>query len=130
MGVSEKTRKIVWAEAGGRCAICRGEAITPGTDCDDPSVFGEEAHLVARSKGGPRFGNLDVGSRHNHMNLLLLCSRHHKQIDDQPHHFTVERLREIKERHAAWVRHSLDERAAGGPKLVPTQLSHSLGCWN
>ncbi|MFD8676324.1 HNH endonuclease [Streptomyces seoulensis] len=119
MGVSEKTRKIVWAEAGGRCAICRGEVITPGTDCDDPSVFGEEAHIVARSKGGPRSGNLDADSRHNHMNLLLLCSRHHKQIDDQPHHFTVERLREIKERHAAWVRHSLDERAAGGPRLVP-----------
>ncbi|MFD8730753.1 HNH endonuclease [Streptomyces sp. NPDC059611] len=119
MGVSEKTRKIVWAEAGGRCAICRGEVITPRTDCDDPSVFGEEAHIVARSKGGPRSGNLDADSRHNHMNLLLLCSRHHKQIDDQPHHFTVERLREIKEQHAAWVRHSLDEKAAGGPRLVP-----------
>ncbi|WP_406222870.1 HNH endonuclease [Streptomyces decoyicus] len=119
MGVSEKTRKIVWAEAGGRCAICRGEVITPGTDCDDPSVFGEEAHIVARSKGGPRAGDLDDASKHSHTNLLLLCSRHHKQIDDQPAHFTVERLREIKERHAAWVRRSLDDSASGGVKLVP-----------
>ncbi|MFI0718144.1 HNH endonuclease [Streptomyces sp. NPDC021224] len=119
MGVSEKTRKIVWAEAGGRCAICRGEVITPGTDCDDPSVFGEEAHIVARSQGGPRAANLDDDSRNSHTNLLLLCSKHHKQIDDQPNHFTVERLREIKEQHAAWVRRSLDEEAAGGPRLIP-----------
>lgn len=119
MAVSEKTRKIVWAEAGGRCAICRGEVVTPGTDCDDPSVFGEEAHIVARSKGGPRAGDLDEVFRHSHANLLLLCSRHHKQIDDQPAHFTVERLREIKERHAAWVRRSLDESASGGVRLVP-----------
>ena len=118
MGVSEKTRKIVWAEAGGRCAICRGEVIIPGTDCNDPSVFGEEAHIVARSKGGPRAGDLDDASKHSHTNLLL-CSRHHKQIDDQPAHFTVERLREIKERHAAWVRRSLDDSASGGVKLVP-----------
>ncbi|MGQ4514763.1 hypothetical protein [Streptomyces sp. DW26H14] len=53
------------------------------------------------------------------MNLLLLCSRHHEQIDDQPNHFTVERLSEIKERHAVWVRRSLDEKTAGGPRLVP-----------
>ncbi|MCX4725436.1 HNH endonuclease [Streptomyces sp. 372A] len=119
MGVSEKTRKIVWAEAGGRCAICRGEVITPGTDCDDPSVFGEEAHIVARSKGGPRAEDLDDASRDSHTNLLLLCSRHHKQIDDQPTHFTVERLREIKERHAAWVRRSLDDNTSGGVRLVP-----------
>jgi hypothetical protein len=82
-------------------------------------VFGEEAHIVARSAGGPRAGDLDDDSRHSHTNLLLLCSKHHKQIDDQPNHFTVERLREIKEQHAAWVRRSLDEEVAGGPRLVP-----------
>jgi hypothetical protein len=119
MGVSEKTCKIVWAEAGGRCAICRGEVITPGTHCDDPSVFGEEAHIVARSMGGPRAADLDDDSRPSHTNLLLLCSRHHKQIDDQPDPFRIERLREIKEQHAAWVRRSLDEKAADGPRLVP-----------
>ncbi|MDI5971529.1 HNH endonuclease [Streptomyces sp. SL13] len=119
MAVSEKTCKIVWAEAGGRCAICRGEVVTPGTDCDDPSVFGEEAHIVARSKGGPRAGDLDDASRHSRTNLLLLCSRHHKQIDDQPAHFTVERLREIKEWHAAWVRRLLDDSVSGDVRLVP-----------
>ena len=119
MAVSEKTRKIVWAEAGGRCAICRSEVVTPGTACDDPSVFGEEAHIVARSKGGPRAGGLDAGAVDGHANLILLCSKHHKQVDDQPGHFTAERLREIKAQHAAWVRLSLEETVQGRLRLVP-----------
>lgn len=118
MAVSEKTRKIIWGEAGGRCAICRVQVVTPGTDCDDPSVFGEEAHIVARSKGGPRAGLLDDASIDSHTNLVLLCSKHHKQIDDQPGHFTVVRLREIKAKHAAWTR-SLGEATPGRLKLVP-----------
>ncbi|CAM5469368.1 HNH endonuclease [Streptomyces viridifaciens] len=118
MAVSDKTRKIIWCEAGGRCAICRVQVVTPGTDCDDPSVFGEEAHIVARSKGGPRAGGLDEASIHSHTNLVLLCNRHHKQIDDQPGHFTVERLREIKAKHAAWTR-SLGEATPGRLRLVP-----------
>jgi len=118
MAVSEKTRKIIWCEAGGRCAICREQVATPGTDCDDPSVFGEEAHIVARSKGGPRAGALDDTSIDNHTNLVLLCSKHHKQVDDQPVHFTVDRLREIKAEHAAWTR-SLTDAASNRMRLVP-----------
>ncbi|MCC9311815.1 HNH endonuclease [Kitasatospora sp. RB6PN24] len=118
MAVSEKTRKIIWCEAGGRCAICRVQVVTPGTDCDDPSVFGEEAHIVARSKGGPRAGLLDDASIDSHTNLVLLCSKHHKQIDDQPGYFTVDRLREIKAQHAAWTR-SLGEATPGRLRLVP-----------
>lgn len=82
-------------------------------------MFGEEAHIVARSKGGPRAGGLDDASLDSHTNLLLLCSRHHKQIDDQPAHFMVERLTEIKQQHAVWIRRSLDENASGGVRLVP-----------
>ncbi|SNB88661.1 hypothetical protein SAMN02745831_04942, partial [Streptomyces sp. PgraA7] len=98
--------------------IRRGEVIAPGADCDDPLTFGEETHIVARSKGGPRAEDLDGVSRDSHTHQLL-CSRRHKQIDDQPTHFTVARLREIEERHAAWVRRSLNTIASGGVGLVP-----------
>ncbi|MFE6397480.1 hypothetical protein [Streptomyces alboflavus] len=47
MGVSEKTRKIVWAEAGRRGPICPGEVITLGTDFSDPSRVRRTAHIVA-----------------------------------------------------------------------------------
>lgn len=104
MAISERTLKIVWSEAGGKCCICRVLVLTPGTeDDDDPSVFGELAHIVAKSPGGPRAGGLDPSKLDTHENLMLLCNKHHKQVDDQPNHFTVEKLHQIKRDHAAWV---------------------------
>jgi len=99
VAVSERTRKIIWIEAGGRCAICQRQVLTPGTETDDPSIFGEEAHIVARSPGGPRTGGLDEDRLDSHENLILLCSEHHKQVDDQPNYYTVERLCQIKQKH-------------------------------
>jgi hypothetical protein len=74
MAISERTRKIVWVEAGGRCAICRRQVLTLATETDDPSIFGEEAHIVARSPGGPRAGGLVEEKVDSHENLILLCS--------------------------------------------------------
>jgi hypothetical protein len=99
MVVSERTRKILWVQSGGRCAICCRQVLNPGTETDDPSVFGEEAHIVGRGPGGPRAGGLDDDRIDHHSNLLLLCSEHHKQIDDQVNEFPVTRLREIKRSH-------------------------------
>jgi hypothetical protein len=99
--ITERTRKILWARAGGRCSICRVQLVSEATDTDDPSVFGEEAHIVAQSSNGPRAGyvaNVDA-----YDNLILLCRRHHKQVDDQVAHFTVECLRDIKRAHEEWV---------------------------
>ncbi|MCY0933186.1 HNH endonuclease signature motif containing protein [Streptomyces sp. H34-S4] len=118
MGVSDKTRKILWIQAGGFCAICRKQVITPGTESDDPSVFGEEAHIVARSEGGPRAGGLAEDLINHHSNLILLCSKDHKRVDDQPNHFTVERLRRIKSEHEARVR-SMEGTEKDRLRLVP-----------
>jgi hypothetical protein len=116
--VSEKTRKIIWVEAGGRCAVCRRQVLTEGTETDDPSIFGEEAHIIARSQGGPRAGGLPEDQLDSHENLILLCREHHKQVDDQPNHFTVERLRQIKQAHKEWVA-SLGTDGPRAMRLVP-----------
>jgi hypothetical protein len=115
--VSEKTRKIIWVEAGGRCAVCRRQVLTEGTEADDPSIFGEEAHIVARSQDGPRAGGLPESRLDGHENLILLCREHHKQVDDQPNHFTVERLLQIKQAHKKWVA-SLGANEPRGMRLV------------
>lgn len=39
----------------------------------------------------------------HHSNLILPCSPHHKQVDDQPNHFTIEELHRIKGAHRDWV---------------------------
>ncbi|GHF88868.1 HNH endonuclease [Streptomyces thermodiastaticus] len=121
MGVSEKNRKILWVQAGGMCAICKAQVVTPGTASDDPSIFGEEAHIVARSSGGPRAGGLSEDKLNHHSNLILLCSKDHKRVDDQPNHYTVELLKKIKSEHEGWVR-SLTGSYANRPRLVPDPL--------
>ena len=114
MAISDRTRKVLWVKAGGRCSICRVLLVTEGTDRDDPSVFGEEAHIIAEASSGPR--HVQLSGYDVYDNLILLCSKDHKRVDDQVGHYTPELLRQIKRDHERWVA----ELGETGPmKLVP-----------
>lgn len=77
----------LWTKAGARCEF-------PGCNKylwrDDLTLseanFGENAHVAARSLGGPR-GNssLPLSERNKAENLILLCLVHHKLIDSKEH---------------------------------------------
>lgn len=111
MGISLKTRKMLWARSGNRCAFpeCKRQLIEDETLTDDPSIIGEEAHIVARKEDGPRGDSeLTEEERNQYDNLILLCRNHHKIIDDQVEEFTVERLRDMRERHLTWVDENLE----------------------
>lgn len=111
MSISLKTRKMLWGRAANRCAFvdCRKELVIDATETDDESVIGEECHIVAESPDGPRGDSpLTSEQRDKYGNLILLCSTHHKNIDDQPGHYTVENLHQLKNDHEAWVRQRLD----------------------
>lgn len=99
MAISDRTRKILWARSGNQCAICRETLVKDGTAQSAESVIGEEAHIVARSPGGPRYEALPDNKRDEPENLLLLCRVDHKQVDDQVEEFTVGKLRQIKTEH-------------------------------
>jgi hypothetical protein len=119
MAITDRTRKILWVKAGGRCSMCRALLVTEGTETDDPSVFGQEAHIVGRSPKGPRAA--DIPGIDSYANLILLCAKHHKQVDDQREHFTVELLNEIKGKHEEWTA-TLGETADRDPgpvRLIP-----------
>ncbi|WP_209121170.1 hypothetical protein [Alkalihalobacillus sp. BA299] len=111
MGISVKTRKMLWGKAANRCAFstCRRELVMDETETDDPSIIGEECHIVAREDDGPR-GDADFPKEQRDLygNLLLLCNIHHKVIDDQEKAYSVDKLKEIKKEHEEWVRNSLD----------------------
>lgn len=115
MAISERTRKILWARAGGRCSICHVLLVTEGTDTDDPSVFGQEAHIISDAASGPRAGDLPDHDVYD--NLILLCSKDHKRVDDQVGHYTPELLRQIKREHETWIA-GLAENS-GPVRLVP-----------
>lgn len=79
------------------------------TETDDESIVGEAAHIVAEKEDGPRGkSELSREERDKYSNLLLLCNVHHKQIDDQTQHFTVEKLYQIKRNHEDWVQSQLN----------------------
>jgi hypothetical protein len=79
------------------------------SETDDESIVGEACHMVASSPDGPRGDSpLTAIARDKYSNLLLLCNIHHKQIDDQPGTFTLEKLATIKHEHENWVKVQLE----------------------
>lgn len=94
---SDKTVKKLFALSRNRCAYPK---------CDTPivhpsgTVVGEVCHIKAQNAGGPRFDPKQAeDARHAFANLILLCSVHHRVVDDQPDTYTVELLSEMKEMH-------------------------------
>jgi hypothetical protein len=92
--------------AGGRCEF---------TGCNDylfehhltlrGGVFGQNAHIIAYSEDGPRAaGESGTPEVHDIGNLLLLCPKCHKQIDDEPGRFPVDVLRRYKAAHETRIR--------------------------
>jgi hypothetical protein len=74
---------------------------------NDPVTVGEAAHIVARSRNGPRGEFRTPGQPvHTYDNLILLCSHHHTVIDRAHECYSVEQLHSWKAEHEAWVRAS------------------------
>jgi hypothetical protein len=110
MGISLKTHKLLWGFSGNKCAFedCRNDLIADETETDDESIIGDEAHIVARSEDGPRGkSTLSEDDRDKYDNLILLCRKHHKIIDDQFNFYTIAKLNEVKKTHENWVKDSL-----------------------
>jgi hypothetical protein len=89
--------------------------VTEETETDDPSVFGEEAHIISAAPNGPRAG--DLPDHDVYRNLILLCSKDHKRIDDQVTHYTAALLSTIKHDHESWITGLGD--GSSRPRLVP-----------
>lgn len=109
MGITDKTRKMLWTRAGNRCAMCRRVLVNARTPNDDESVVGQECHIVSPARKGPRQDPAYPIDRLNaYENLIVLCAVHHKVVDDQPNQYTADELRRVKAEHEAWVERSLE----------------------
>lgn len=98
--VPQHTRLKLWVKAAGRCEF---------NGCNEPvwrnnltlsnGNFGEVAHIIAASEDGPRGSEESADLRIDYSNLMLLCQRCHKEIDDDPDKYTAELLRQWKQEH-------------------------------
>jgi hypothetical protein len=110
MAISLKTHKMIWGRSGNMCAFpdCKKTLVVDETSTDDPSVIGEEAHIIAQKEDGPRgVSPLTMEQRDKYENLILLCSIHHKVVDDQEKEYTVDRLKDFKTKHETWIKENL-----------------------
>lgn len=109
MAVSEKTKKIIWGQFAGRCAICK-EKVIHENESGDKSLFGEVAHIIGEKNGSARYSeSVDLEYRNNEENLMLLCSNHHTIIDKDENisEYTVEKLHQIKDEYLDWLESNL-----------------------
>jgi len=129
--VADKTRKILWARSGNRCAICRRELVVDKTNADPEAIVGDECHIVSKLPDGPRSTFRDDSTTSDldgYGNLILLCRTHHKLVDDQPGKYTVPTLKAVKSLHEQWVSESLEKNRRGAfegvsePQFLNTEV--------
>lgn len=109
MGISEAERLKIWVRCGGRCARCKTYLLESGITYKE-ILLGELAHNVGRSTDprSPRGDDpLPLDQRDLAENIVLLCASCHAEIDKlvQVEELTVDKVREIKQSHEAFIRH-------------------------
>jgi hypothetical protein len=86
------------------------------------SVMGEICHIRAVSPNGPRHDpEQSTVGRHAYDNLILLCAKHHKVVDDDPEAYTVQRLIKMKVDHATRVAALPADEVEHGARLLIDQ---------
>ena len=134
MGISAKDRKILWTRAGNQCAFpgCRQDLVEKVQDDGHDIVVGEEAHIVPRSRKGPRGCEpIPQEGMDLYTNIILLCPTHHKIVDKAPEIYTKQCMIDMKSAHEHRVRLN---RLSDGYLLevaatVPGALGQAVNCW-
>jgi hypothetical protein len=112
---SEMTLKILFARSGNQCAFPGCNETLVNTDNAGDSQI---CHNEAAEKNGPRY-NPDMTDRQRAQpeNLLLLCSHHHKLIDNKENLaiYTVDALKKMKQEHETLV---LNRQLSKTPTLL------------
>lgn len=103
--IPENIKLILMGKAAGKCEF-RG--------CEDSVIediltkkrgnYSNFAHIVADSKNGPR-GDEVLSDKlcKEESNIMVLCRKHHKMIDDNPELYTKELLTEMKLEHEKYI---------------------------
>ncbi len=99
---SDHSIKILYASSGGLCAFpgCRTQLVQP----ESHALLGELCHIHAASPDGPRYEPTQSDHARNETgNLTILCSTHHRLVDQGTHTYTAGSLRSMKQQHESRV---------------------------
>lgn len=114
MGISEKSMKILWAAAAGRCSFegCNIELVQQPSCNTDKHLIGEMAHIKGDKAGSLRHDPTQSNKeRHDYDNLILLCPTHHTMIDkkENGNFYTVDLLKQMKISHESMISKKLEK---------------------
>jgi hypothetical protein len=111
--IVKPTRKVpvfvricLFVRAGGRCQFdsCNNYLLEHHVTLTEGN-FAQFAHIVAFREDGPRGKETRPPDINDVSNLMLLCPKCHKLIDDHPGRFTRVTLEGYKQRHEERIRH-------------------------
>ncbi|RON15936.1 HNH endonuclease [Pseudomonas brassicacearum] len=131
MAITEKSIKLLWSNAAGRCSF---------TDCDErltveqaassaPHTLGEMAHIKGKNTGSNRYDEHQTDmQRDGYENLILLCPNHHTLIDkaENEEKYSVEMLLEMKILHEACISSRLTSVNITNIEDLKTEISICL----
>ena len=108
MAITQKSMKILWANAAGRCAFpdCREKLCTNDAGDVAPHAIGEMAHIRGDRPGSNRYDPSQTrAERDGYENLVLLCPNHHTLIDrpENEDRYSVDFLKDMKAEHENFV---------------------------
>src|SRR2546423_6952547 len=104
MPLTTRDRKLLWARAGGTCALCKSHLTADAKSGDRDVVLGEEAYIGSEEPNGPRFRPMPRKEVDSYANLMLLCPSDHKIVDEQVTYYTEQCLQTLKCEHEQWVK--------------------------
>ncbi|WP_153130803.1 HNH endonuclease [Dechloromonas hortensis] len=84
MAITEKSIKLLWSNAAGRCSFpgCEKRLTVERAAESAPHTLGEMAHIKGKEAGSNRHDLTQTDKeRDGYENLILLCPNHHTEID-------------------------------------------------
>jgi tetratricopeptide (TPR) repeat protein len=106
MSVSYNDKIKVFINCGGKCGFpqCFEHLV------EENSIVGQIAHINASSDNGPRGNSVLTEEQRNHPdNLLALCNKHHKIVDDHPEKYPTKELLGWKSAIEDWAKNAKDK---------------------
>lgn len=128
MAIKEKSIKLLWSNASGRCSFinCQEKLTVEQASHSAPHTLGEMAHIKGKNKGSNRYDeNQTDEQRDDYENLILLCPNHHTLIDKRENEeiYTVDVLLNMKIDHEASISRRLDSTKIANIESLKDEIS-------
>jgi len=112
--MESSTIKLLYANSGGRCALCKVVVILSREDGTEYHTS-EIAHIRGKRPKALRHDSTITDDEIDDIsNLFVLCPTCHTMVDKNQTDYPVERLVQLKHNHEDWVRNQLDRETSDG----------------